>query len=213
MKRSAQSLALLLAASAAAGLLAGCGEAASTGKQLDSATAAEVAEIAAKDERLKGDLENKTIKWMANWDINPDATGKSTPIELAIFQSRYGGKVEYHEVVWDSRFDQLTNSINGDEGIDFFPANDLDSIPKGAINDIFVPIDDYIDFEDPLFKDTKPISDLFMWKGKHYVIANNVTGDNCVVIYNRETVEENGLKDPAKLFAGANGIGIPLPMS
>ena len=64
-----------------------------------------------------------------------------------------------------------------------------------------MPIDDYIDFEDPLFKDTKPISDLFMWNGKHYVIANNVTGDNCVVIYNRETVEENGLKDPAKLFA------------
>ena len=64
-----------------------------------------------------------------------------------------------------------------------------------------MPIDDYIDFEDPLFKDTKSISDLFMWKGKHYVIANNVTGDNCVVIYNRETVEENGLKDPAKLFA------------
>lgn len=202
MKRSVGTLALLLAASAAAGLLAGCGEqGGGYDKPLDSATAAEVAEIAAKDERLTGDLENKTIKWMANWDINPDATGKSTPIELAIFQSRYGGKVEYHEVVWESRFDQLTNSINGDEGIDFFPANDLDCIPKGVINDIFVPIDDYIDFNDPLFKDTKPISDMFMWKGKHYVIANNVTGDNCVVIYNRETIEENGLQDPAKLFA------------
>ena len=89
--------------------------------------------------------------------------------------------------------DDVIRQINGDEGIDFFPANDLDCIPKGAINDIFVPIDDYIDFEDPLFKETKPIADMFMWKGKHYVIANNVTGDNCVVIYNRETVEENGL--------------------
>ena len=34
---------------------------------LDSATREELASISAKDERLTGELENKTIKWMANW--------------------------------------------------------------------------------------------------------------------------------------------------
>ena len=152
MKRKMRSAAALLLASVTCGALSGCAEDSKIEKPLDAQTAAEVAELAAKDERLTGELENKTIKWMANWDINPDATGKSTPIELEIFQDRYQGVVEYHEVDWNNRFDQLTNSINGDEGIDFFPAGDLDCIPRGAINDIFVPIDDYIDFNDPLFE-------------------------------------------------------------
>ena len=51
---------------------------------------------AKSDERLTGELENKTIKWLSTWDINSDATGKTTPVELAIFQERYGGKIEGH---------------------------------------------------------------------------------------------------------------------
>ena len=76
-----------------------CGEKeTSSYKSLDSATREEVAQIASADDRLTGELENKTIKWMSNWDINPDGTGKNTPIELAIFQERYGGQVEYHMI-------------------------------------------------------------------------------------------------------------------
>lgn len=201
MRKTRCAIAALLTAAVSCGMLAGCGGEKSSYKSLDSATAAEVAEIASQSELLTGELENKTIKWMANWDINPDSTGKNVPIELAIFQSRYGGKIEYTNVDWDSRFDKLAKAINGNSGIDFFPASDLDTIPRGAIKEMFVPIDDYIDFEDPLFKDMKPIMDRFVWKDKHYVIANAVSGDNCVVIYNRETIEENGLEDPAKLFS------------
>ncbi|MBR5405483.1 MAG: ABC transporter substrate-binding protein [Oscillospiraceae bacterium] len=201
MRKKRYAAAALLTAAVSCGVLAGCKGDESSYKSLDSATAAEVAEIASQSELLTGELENKTIKWMANWDINPDGTGKNVPIELAIFQSRYGGKVEFTNVDWNSKFDALANAINGDTGIDFFPASDLDVIPRGAIKEMFVPIDDYIDFENPLFKDMKPIMDRFVWKDKHYVIANNVSGDYCVVIYNRDTMEENGLEDPAKLFA------------
>lgn len=200
MRKSRLAIAAMLLASMTCGMLAGCGEESKYEKPLDSATAEEVGQIAASDERLTGELANKTVKWMANWDINPDATGKSTPIELEIFHDRYQGEIEYHAVDWNSRYDALANAINGDEGIDFFPAGDLDCIPKGAIKEMFAPIDDYIDFSDPLFSDMKDEMDLFQWKGKHYVIVNDVSGDNCVVIYNRDTMEENGLKDPAKLF-------------
>ena len=199
MKKTRLAIAAVLLASLSMGLI-GCGEEESSYKTLDSATAAEVAEIAAQDERLTGELENKTIKWMANWDINPDTSGKNVPIELAIFQSRYGGVVEYHAVDWTTRYDTLANAINGGEGIDFFPASDLDAFPKGAIKDMFVPIDDYIDFSDPLFADVKEVMDQFMWKDKHYVIVNAVSGDNCCVIYNKTTIEENGLEDPTELF-------------
>ncbi len=202
MKKTRAAIAALLASAIAFGM-AGCSESSeeSSFKSLDSATAEQVAQIAAEDERLTGTLENKTIKWMANWDINPDATGKNTPIELAIFQSRYGGNVKYYNVDWNTRYDSLANAINGGEGIDFFPAGDLDAFPKGALKEMFVPIDDYVDFNDPLFKDVKDVSDMFEWKGKHYVFVNDISGDYCVIIYNRDTMEENGLEDPAELFA------------
>ena len=200
MKKIKAALAAILIAvmSAAA---TGCDNGKETYKELDEATAQKIADIAAKDERLTGELENKTIKWMATWDINPDNTGKNVPIELAIFQARYGGKVEFHSVDFNTRYDSLANAINGGEGIDFFPANDLDAFPKGAIKEMFAPIDDYIDFSDPLFADVKETCDMFQWNGKHYVIVNDISGDNCVVIYNRDTMEENGLDDPAELFA------------
>ena len=203
MKKMRIVLSVLLAASIAGGL-AGCGGNESSYKALDSETAQKVAEVAEGDSRLTGELTNKTIHWMANWDINPDGTGKSTPIELELFHDRYGGEIKFHNVDWDSRYDTLANAINGGEGIDFFPASDLDAFPKGAIKNMFVPIDDYIDLTDPLFADMKDTYDRFQWKGKHYVIVNSVSGDNCVVIYNKDTIEENGLKDPAKLFAEGN---------
>ena len=199
MKKTRMAIAALLLTSMSFTMF-GCNKEESSYKSLDSATAAEVAEIAAEDARLTGELENKTIKWMANWDINPDASGKNVPIELAIFQSRYGGVVEYHPVEWNTRYDSLANAINGGEGIDFFPASDLDAFPKGAIKDMFIPIDDYIDFESDLWSDMKDTMDQFVWNGKHYVIVNAVTGDNCLVIYNRTTIEENGLDDPAELL-------------
>ena len=200
MRKTRLAVAAMLLASMTCGMLAGCGEESKYEKPLDSATAEEVGQIAASDARLKGELTNKTVKWMANWDINPDSTGKSTPIELEIFHDRYQGEIEYHAVDWNSRFDSLANAINGDEGIDFFSAGDMDGFPIGAIKELFVPIDDYIDFSDPLFADMKDVMDLFQWQGKHYVIVNSVTGDRCVCIYNKDTIEENGLKDPAKLF-------------
>lgn len=79
----------------------------------------QLADLAKSDERLTGELENKTIKWLSTWDINSDDTGKTTPIELAIFQERYGGKIEWHQTTHSARYDDLANAINSDEGIDF----------------------------------------------------------------------------------------------
>ena len=98
-------IAAILVASLSMSMFA-CGDKeTSSYKSLDSATREEVAQIASSDDRLTGELENKTVKWMANWDINPDGTGKNTPIELAIFQERYGGQIEYHMIDWSTRYE------------------------------------------------------------------------------------------------------------
>ncbi len=169
-------------------------------KELDSMTREEIATIAAADENLTGELENTTIVWLSDWDINEGETGKSTPIDLAIFQERYGGEVEWIQCTYSERYDKLANCINSDEGVDFFYAGNLDAFPKGAIRSMFVSIDDYVDFSSPLWEDVQEVNDSVMWNGEHYMAIVQVTGDNCAVIYNRDTIEELGFDDPAELY-------------
>lgn len=194
--------AVVVAAFCLAASLGGC----STGdtvsyKEMNSATREELVKLVGEDDRLPDEeLENKTIKWLQDWDLNADSTGKSTPPELAIFQDRYGGEVQWYQCTYEERYDKLANYINSDEGIDFFYGGNFDAFPKGAIRDMFVPFDDYIDLDSELWKDVKELNDSIMWKGAHYMAVVEMTGDNCAVIYNKDTVQELGFDDPAELF-------------
>lgn len=52
---------------------------------------AAVDEVAAS-KLVDTELENKTIKWLAHYDINPTTTGNSKSVQLELFESKYGGK-------------------------------------------------------------------------------------------------------------------------
>lgn len=95
----------------------------------------------------------------------------------------------------------MSTSILGDEGIDFFPAGDMDAFPKGAIKDMFVSVDDHVDFSSELWSEVKDVNDKLMWKDKHYIMCTSLNADNTAVIYNKKTIDEYGLDDPAELFA------------
>lgn len=187
--------------------LAGCGKEKSKKpmRDLDEAKRAQIDNIAQNDERLTNKIEktddNKNkIKWMSFWDINPDETGKNVPTELAVFQQCYNGEIEYIKVTFENRYEKLAQAINGGDGVDFFPANDKDAFPKGAVSEMFVPIDDYIDFDSELWKDVKDANDSAMWGDSHYMAIVQMTGDNVACIYNKKTVAEAGLEDPAELY-------------
>jgi len=169
-------------------------------RDLDPETREYIKNTALNDEILDGELENKTIKWLATWDINPDDTGKNVPIDLAVFQERYKGNVEYYSVGFDERYEKLAQYINSGEGIDFFSGSDMDAFPKGVIKEMFVPADDYIDFSSPLWEEVQEVNDSFKWNDKHYLTAVNINGDGCAVIYNKNTIAEAGFEDPSVLF-------------
>ena len=65
---------------------------------------------------------------------------------------------------------------------------------------MFAPVDDYIDFSEPLWEDIQELNDSFIWDGKHYLVAVEATGDNVAVVYNRKTIAEAGLDDPKDLY-------------
>lgn len=198
--------ALLLSASAMA--LAACSSSSSASdpkneyadKDVDSSVREEVHNNVMDTDLLTGELENKTIKWLSHWDINPGITGKNKPTELVAFEEKYGGKIEWINCTWENRYEKLAELIQSGEGVDFFPANDMDAFPKGAIRGMFVPVDDYIDFSSPLWEDVKDINDDMMWNGSHYCTIVQATGDRIGCIYNRKTIAEAGLDDPADLY-------------
>ncbi len=183
--------------------LIACGEKTdnSVTDNIDPAVRKAIAENVNNTELLTGELENKTIKWLSTWDINSDSNeGRSTPAFVVAFEERYGGKIEWYQCTHDERYEQLAKAINGDEGIDFFYAGDLDAFPKGAVKQMFIPSDEYINYDSPLWDDVRELNDSFVLNGSHYITATRISGDNCGVIYNRKTVREAGLEDPAELY-------------
>ncbi len=145
------------------------------------------------------ELSNKTIKWMAHYDINP-SDGKSESPAISLFQTKYGGKIEYVQTTWDNRYTDLAKAVMANDSPDFFPADDMDAFPKGAIKAMFEPIDDVVDFSSDIWSSSQTLNDSFVFNGKHYVAAIDVR-PQYVCTYNTKTISDFGYDDPAELYA------------
>lgn len=197
---TAATLALTLTAS-----LAACGDsdASSTGssvapgKEMNDSQNQMVDALA--DQLPDKELENKTITWLAHYDINP-TEGKVMPPALRLFQTKYDGKIAFSQCEFGDRYTKLASQVMANQSPDFFPADDMDVFPKGAIKAMFQPIDDYVDLNSDLWKQSKEYCDQFMFNGKHYVAVIEPT-PNYACVYNRKTMEDNSYDDPAELFA------------
>lgn len=161
----------------------------------DAATLEEVADKELRDV----ELENKTIKWLAHYDINPStAKGDSEAVNISLFKSKYGGEIQWYSTTWNTRYSDLSTYVLGGEGIDFFPC-DTAALPKGVVSGMFQPVDDYIDLNSPLWQDVSEAMEIYNFNGKHYELVNSVTAEN-IVIYNKQTISEQGLDDPWELY-------------
>lgn len=144
-------------------------------------------------------LENPTVQFLSEWDLNP-AEGQPVSVALELFQTKFGGRIEHVYTTFDERYTKLTTMIQADMSPDMFSAGDMDVFPKGALSGQFQPLDPYVDFNSALWAPMKEVNDLFCSGGKHYVGAIDVESD-CVMFYNKKTIANNGLDDPAELFA------------
>lgn len=149
-------------------------------------------------------LENGTVKWLSWYDINP-ADNKPKMAALELFETKYGGKIEYTPTTWENRFNDLSTLVLGGSSPDIFPGQEGDTFPERVINGMFEAWDDYLDFNDTELwnEGGKKLSDVHMLGGKHYLVATT-SDSKCVMIYNKKTIEENGLDDPAELLAAGN---------
>ena len=153
---------------------------------------------------LEGELENKTIKWFSFYDpFHATTAGNTKSLSLELFESKYGGEIEYVETTWANRFNDLSTKIIGGDGVDFIAGSDLDSFPRGVPAGQYQSFDEYIDWTNPLWAEQKKLNDMFEVKGKHYNICLGATVGQ-VVYYNRNTIETLGYDDPADLLEQGN---------
>lgn len=206
-----RSFSLALAAVFAAGF-AGCSDSsggeAETSAESTTAASVNTEQLAEEDQQAVDEaanslltdkeLENKTIKWLAHYDLNPDSRGGSKSVALEMFESKYGGNIEYVPTTWENRWSDLSTHVLGGDGVDFFPF-ETRAVPKGIVSGMFVPVDDYIDLNSDIWQETAPFMENFVFGGKHYELCTGVTPE-AVVIYSKKTINENGYDDPWELY-------------
>lgn len=202
MKRTlTQKAALISALAMLATTMTACGGGTAEETTVETTTATMKEEQAAVVEQVEIEdekLENGTLRWLSFWDINP-TEGKPVPVSLQLFQTKYGGTVEYIPTTWENRYNDLATMVLGGESPDMFSACDLDLFPGKVAAGMFDPLDDYLDFDsDEWSEGAKKINEMHTINGKHYVACAS-TSTGLVMIYNKRVIEENGLDDPAEL--------------
>lgn len=199
-KETARKISLISAMAMLTASMSACGGS-GTAETTTTTTATMKEEQAAIVEQVEVDgdkLENGTLRWLSFWDINP-TEGKPVPVFLELFQTKYGGTIEYIPTTWDTRYNDLATMVLGGNSPDMFSACDLDTFPGKASAGMFEAMDEYIDFNSDLWTEGgRQINELHSVGGKHYAAC--ISADTgLVMIYNKRVIEENGLDDPAEL--------------
>lgn len=214
MKNIKKILAGLTALSITAALT-GCGGGDDSGNAEATTTSSTAKTVAINDEGLKDgeeeslesvmaqlqdvELENKTVTWLAHYDINPSSNGASKSVGLTMFEEKYGGEVKYVSTTWGDRFSKLGACVSSGDGIDIFPGDDTANFPKGIVNGMFQPVDDYIDLNSAIWQNVSNAMELLNFNGKHYEFITSVTAE-AVVLYDKSTIEAQGFDDPWDLY-------------
>lgn len=149
------------------------------------------------------ELENNEVKWLAHYDLNPSTNGASKSVGLEMFEQKYGGTLKYYATTWENRYNDLSTYVLGGEGIDIFPGDDVYNFPKGIVNGMFQPIDNYVDLNSSIWQNVKAGMEAYAFGGKHFNMVTSVTAEE-IVIYNKATIEANGLDDPWELYKEGN---------
>lgn len=115
------------------------------------------------------------------------------------FTEKYGGEVMWIECEWQKRFDDLANLVLSGNAPDCYPAH-AENFPENCIKGMFQPVDEYIDYDNPIWKGMKEyVHTYYSLDDRPYIILTD-TSYGGVVQYNKRVVEEWGFDDPAELF-------------
>ncbi len=186
--------------------LVGCGKGRREPIQLTLSTEDSAAILAAAGihlppaEEAKG--ANSEVKWFCWYDEfqNYDedeivSTGYFT------FTDFYGGHIKYMETTYEDFTTELAQLILGGDPPDITPTgiSQIMVFPMPCMKGTYQAIDNWIDYDDPLWADMKDASEFFALGDKHYAIIYDLTFKD-VCPYNKRVIEDYGFEDPYELY-------------
>lgn len=166
-----------------------------TDPDANAATDAEIKDLDTSSYTPSGNA--GTVKYLGYYDLVPD---QKTKEQLAIFQSEvYGGKLEWISASFgDGYFDKLATLIAADDSPDLL-TYELEAFPFGVSKNMYEPLDDHLNIDDPIWADMRHLIDAFEYKGKHYYFPDRIV-TSYALNYNRRTIADNGLQDPYEMY-------------
>ncbi len=161
----------------------------------DAATDKEVKELTGGSYEPSGNA--GTIKYLGFYSLEKDAKGRD---QCLIFKSDvYGGDIVTETgPSGDGYFEKLSTKIASDDSPDIV-TYDAFLYPGTVSKGMFEALDDYIDYNSPLWEGMADIIDSYAYKGKHYYYPHRTT-TSWSLNYSKKTIEENNLPDPYELY-------------
>ena len=141
------------------------------------------------------------IYWLADYDINP-LNSQDRSVALALFEDQYGGKINWIWCDANSKYDVLTSRIQSGEPVDMVAFDEF-SFSQGIMQDLFQPLDNYLDLNDSIWNDMQDAINSFAYQNQHYVVPYAVSNP-LLLIYSRNLCQENNLDDPYELYQSGN---------
>lgn len=145
---------------------------------------------------------NSTVKWHAWYDeFHNYSADEIVNTGFYTFTEKYKGEVEWIECDYFERMDSLANLILAGTAPDFAPfgTNSTACFPMSCIKGQYQAVDQWIDYNDPLWAEMKETAEYFKLGNGHYNIIFDLGVAN-VVPYNKRVLDEWGFDDPAELF-------------
>lgn len=118
------------------------------------------------------------------------------------YQAKYGGELNWIEVLYADMNDRLANLVISGESPDMTLAgtSNTATFPLNCLKGMYQPVDDYIDYTDPLWSGMADAAEYFALGDKHFAMVYDIVFKD-VIPYNRRVMAEWGFDDPAELFA------------
>ena len=118
------------------------------------------------------------------------------------FQEKYGGSIEWIETTYEDKSNDLANLLLAGTPPDctLTGTSNFAVFPMDCIKGQYQPVDQWIDYTDPLWADMADAAEYFALGRGHFSIVTDLTYKD-VVPYNRRVIDEWGFDDPAELYA------------
>jgi ABC-type glycerol-3-phosphate transport system substrate-binding protein len=189
--RKSKVMAILMAAMVATSLFTGC----STNK--GEAEETEATKSATATEKPK-DFSGVKLKVSAYRNLQTDSNNLQYGLGAEEFKKKYpGSEVEFLVQGATGNNEQIVAAVASGQPQDLHltigPA-----IPAAFQADLYEPVDNYVNINDPVF--SKVTVDSTLYKGKHYGVSSVWMNDIYTVTYNETQFKELGVKTPIEYY-------------